>query len=722
MIKKFYICLIIFSFIISNKTPISNLLFNPNNLIKNSSKFLINHNLNSSKCDDLIYEYLINFDPMNFTNPLVLCGTGYNDLGKYDNCLEYNFKYYINKIFFNITQDKFIKNFSIYTGFCLAKECYSKDIIDEYNKLIYQDTFNISLENVSVIMALEENNKFKKYDVIFIIFLIIFLILTFFTTGIITFFYYKGCPCKLKNEINDKINKINISSAKKINSITSISNYLEDQSEDIKNNNYISNNSENNKQNNNEIEGSYLRLLFDISQNSKKLFNIDKKKLSSIKFIYGLKFIFIFIYMFCKMCSIFLTYPLPMRDPEGNLEYIRSFYWQFYLNMNYVSLDIYYFLCAFSLIYNHKNFNNDKNFIFKIIHKFIKFYFAYIIIFIIYKYILIFCFTGPLVGYLFNNEIENCNKNFYKIIFGLQNFIFNNNKENWNYNCFEWSYFIINLFYFYIIGNILLIIYNRNKKIFISVISFLFLSSMILEFILLFNNDYGINFYQYYVQNKNNYVENYEHKIYSKLSIYFFGLIIGYYFKEKNDKNKSDKNINQNKYKFSFYLFLLNFLILIFFSYFFYDEDNEETMTIKYNKIFYLFINLFMNKLYLICMIFIIKCLFVYQTLLLNNNFFLYFHKILLPVYLFATIFFKFLLIDSRYLLFFDGWYILFYGSGCISLSYIMSLLITLFYIIPFDNLKYKLFDEENFLMIKEEEEDEKMQLKNNQNIIEIDD
>ena len=721
MIKKFYICFIIFSFILSIKIPTTNLLFNHYKLNKNSSNFLINNNKNSSKCDDLIYEYLINFDPMNFTNPLVLSGTGYNDFGKYDNCLEYNLKYYINKIFFNVTQDKFIKNFSIYTGFCLAQECYSKDIIDEYNKLIYQDTFNISLENVSVIMALEENKKYKKYDVIFIILLIIFLILTFFTSGIITYFYYKGCPCKLKNEINDKIETINIDSAKRINSITAISSYLEEQSENNKNNNYISNNIENDEQKYKKMDGNYLTLLFDISLNSKKLFDIDKKKLSSIKFIYSLKFILIFIYMFCKMCSIFVTYPLPMRDPEGNLEYIRSFYWQFYFNMSYVSLDIYYFLCAFSLIYNHKNFNDNKYFILKIIHKFCKFYIAYIIIFILYKKFLIFCFTGPLVGYLFNNEIENCNKNFYKIIFGLQNFIFNNNKENWNYNCFEWSYFIINLFYFYIIGNILLIIYNKNKKIFISIISFLCLLSMVFEFILINNNDFGINFYQYYVLNKNNYVENYEHKIYSKISIYFFGLLFGYFFKEKNEKNNDDKDLNKNKYKIIFYINLLIFFILIFISYFLYDENNEETMTIKYNKIFYILINLFMNKLYLICIMFIIKCLYVNQILLLNNNFYLYFHKLLLPIYLFATIFFKFLLIDSRYLLFFDGWYILFYGSGCISLTYIMGLLITLFYIIPFDNLKYKFFDAENILILKDEE-DEKIQLKNNQNIIEIDD
>jgi hypothetical protein len=50
-----------------------------------------------------------------------------------------------------------------------------------------------------------------------------------------------------------------------------------------------------------------------------------------------------------------------------------------------------------------------------------------------------------------------------------------------------------------------------------------------------------------------------------------------------------------------------------------------------------------------------------------------------------------------------------------------MGLLITLFYIIPFDNLKYKFFNAENFLILKDEE-DEKIQLKNNQNIIEIDD
>ena len=56
---------------------------------------------NFTKCKEILENYMKNFNLMDINNPLVASGTGYNDFGKYDMCLEIkDTKYYLNKITF----------------------------------------------------------------------------------------------------------------------------------------------------------------------------------------------------------------------------------------------------------------------------------------------------------------------------------------------------------------------------------------------------------------------------------------------------------------------------------------------------------------------------------------------------------------------------------------------------------------------------------------------
>ena len=61
----------------------------------------------ADECDNIMVEYLKSYNPLNFSNPVVNSGTGYNDFGKYDLCLDAKFKYYLNKITFLVRLTSF---------------------------------------------------------------------------------------------------------------------------------------------------------------------------------------------------------------------------------------------------------------------------------------------------------------------------------------------------------------------------------------------------------------------------------------------------------------------------------------------------------------------------------------------------------------------------------------------------------------------------------------
>ena len=80
----------------------------------------------SDECDNIMIEYLKSYNPLNFSNPVVNSGTGYNDFGKYDLCLDSKFKYYLQKITFKNTKDEFFPTFDAYVGLCIPDICYNE--------------------------------------------------------------------------------------------------------------------------------------------------------------------------------------------------------------------------------------------------------------------------------------------------------------------------------------------------------------------------------------------------------------------------------------------------------------------------------------------------------------------------------------------------------------------------------------------------------------------
>ena len=85
-------------------------------------------------------EYLKSYNPLNFSNPVVNSGTGYNDFGKYDLCLDAKFKYYLNKITFNTTSDTVVPTFDAYVGLCIPEICYDDTILENWKGFLNKYT------------------------------------------------------------------------------------------------------------------------------------------------------------------------------------------------------------------------------------------------------------------------------------------------------------------------------------------------------------------------------------------------------------------------------------------------------------------------------------------------------------------------------------------------------------------------------------------------------
>jgi hypothetical protein len=89
-----------------------------------------------------------------------------------------------------------------------------------------------------------------------------------------------------------------------------------------------------------------------------------------------------------------------------------------------------------------------------------------------------------------------------------------------------------------------------------------------------------------------------------------------------------------------------------------------------------------------------LKNLFYYIGGFLNAKFFAYVNKLNLGCILIQPIIIRYILLNARYQLYFDGWYILFYGMATFALSIIISMILSLLFQIPFKQFRLLLFPE----------------------------
>jgi hypothetical protein len=78
----------------------------------------------------------------------------------------------------------------------------------------------------------------------------------------------------------------------------------------------------------------------------------------------------------------------------------------------------------------------------------------------------------------------------------------------------------------------------------------------------------------------------------------------------------------------------------------------------------------------------------------INAKFFAYVNKLTLGCILIQPIIIRYILLNARYQLYFDGWYILFYGMATFALSILINIILSLLFQIPFKQFRLFLFPE----------------------------
>ena len=323
--------------------------------------------------------------------------------------------------------------------------------------------------------------------------------------------------------------------------------------------------------------------------------------------------------------------------------------------------------------------------------------------FIIYWKFFIYIIDGPVGGYLFNNEIDSCNENYPFILSMLPNLTLNFfSSKGTPYHCFLYSWFISNEFHFYIIGVILLYIYKKNYKVFYPIFIFLFLSFCSIEIFILYKYEYGVTFYEQHHKNYNHYIENYYTKLYTRITPFLIGLLCGIIYTNRYNSNSVNIITNINKSTtIQVTLLSISYIIMvliIFGVYFIYAQSHTEFVK-NINLVSKVMINFLFRKFYVIClfliMIPLLSSKFYYLGGYLSENCFGYLNKITMAAYLVSHLIIRYILLNARYQLYFDGWYFLFYGTATIALSYVIGFFMHFLMVLPFKNLKKYIFDTE---------------------------
>ena len=159
--------------------------------------------INSDDCDDLMNYYTKNIDPMNFENPIMSSGTGFDDLGKYDLCMHNQLKFYVGVVNLAL-KNPILPNLKIHMGLCLPLICANDKKLEEY-KFVISNLTKTPEEKILFIDTEKENNLnsvFNFSSILFLIFLCFFLA---FSSGLVKYFVYKFWKNTIVEKQEDEI-------------------------------------------------------------------------------------------------------------------------------------------------------------------------------------------------------------------------------------------------------------------------------------------------------------------------------------------------------------------------------------------------------------------------------------------------------------------------------------------------------------------------------------
>jgi hypothetical protein len=264
-------------------------------------------------------------------SPLFYTGTGIDDFGRYDGCLQSDkFKYIVTKTNVNVTSLGGIA-YPIFLGLCVPAECVTKENLNLMKSDISNLT-SIGMDKIDVFESAEENNKNKTFNVLKVFILVILLAYFYLASGLAKYIYDTFI---LKNNSADRSASYN-----KIHEEN-----LEGKTDAINSEAY---NSSITSINNNSKFYLLLETCFDVGKNFRKIFETRQNEDKDLKIFDGIRVITCVIIVICHVVS--LVTDLPIRNPDTALQYFKSFKWQVLINAIY-TVDLFFALSGFFLAY-----------------------------------------------------------------------------------------------------------------------------------------------------------------------------------------------------------------------------------------------------------------------------------------------------------------------------------------------------------------------------------
>jgi len=511
---------------------------------KHSLKSLQNTSDSCNERTSEILKYFLN--PKNSTIKLedfvgffLYSSVSLNDFGDYTNCVKnLNFTY----ILVTIQIQPGIKN---RMGLCFFKECEANNFNNSKNKIIdlinVKYALNISQNNIDFSNPKENLEIFKqKFYSGFIISTIVMGLIAFLS--LIKFFMrFKYSKAIAGNNEYQKLNE-----TQTINETCEINKNKNAIQSNITNQNSSWGDEEKNCKKYKLSNFSKFLDNFDIIKNTNSIINVENNNNKTFEYLR------IFDGVRClSTCWVlwghvfFISFNIGYKNFYDIISKSELTIYSI-LTSSFVSVDVFFYISGFLLYFNlTKYINKAKNkivfFISLLFQRYIRLLPFYFIAIFYITYLLPYIIKGGKTDLLFN-YMESCPKYWWANILYIQNHI--DYSDNAGQTCVGHSWYLGDDMIYFIITTIILLIIQNKKIIQNIIILFIFIGSIIWQYVKIFENNYTNNFKKM-GQMKNDYFFNFYIQPFARITPYMLGIFYCELFFETDIY----KNPNQNEIK-----------------------------------------------------------------------------------------------------------------------------------------------------------------------------
>jgi len=636
----------------------------------------------SPECTKSLDEAYAAIAKVDFSNPYIASGWGINDMGKYDTCLSNSNNSFlmVQLSYLAVVDDKFNTTIPLYLGQCTPKTCVNVDDMNTLKVKVMNYT-GFKEDKVLVFSSQQENEKNKVFNFASGLILTILVLYLIFALGI--FKAIHQCIFKKSDIKKEETSSIVYASVSEDNLSTS-------NQEDSNKENDASNST---RQSAFQI---YLYGCFDFKTNVSKIFELRNTQDNELKIFDGIRFLACAIVVLCHCVT--LIDQIPIRNPETAYDYFKSFGWQIIYNGSF-AVDVFFSLSGFFLAYiGIKRIGDLKHgalgkLAFGILMRFLRIWPVYVFIFFIYWRFFVYTLDGPLSGYIFNKELESCSYQWPFIITLLTNFTYGVWETYYPY-CMSWYWYIPNDFQLSVMGTLLLLYYSKRKFIFYTLLAVINIGFLVAESILIYQ--FNLNSINSLSLGQNeDYYKYYYMKIYTRGVPFFVGYIFGIIYAEYKVAIKEDRETGLRKFcdkmkdssVLSFLCWFIGVALILFLNFVTHWNYGEQW------SFFVCFLyNLLSRKLFIVGLF-----LFAWPIMLgnlymlggwLGADVFVPLAKLSFCLYLLHPLLIKYVFLNFRSVYFFQGFYFLLYGFSFITLTYIVSILFSAVFEMPFQCLR----------------------------------